>query len=173
MLATTGGAVAIGLAGCVGRSNESTGSGELGDPAEHVRVEVMSIPRPQLDRHLVHVDVGGTVEWVGRGQRNAVATYHPETYRHQRIPDDAEPWTSGILRDGDRFEVTFDVEGIHDYVDPTAFCSTHEAIGVVGRVVVGWPDLDDEPALQHDPEELPSRAATVMKQCNERCRELL
>lgn len=172
MLVATGGAVGVVLAGCVSESEESA-SGELGDPAETVEVDVMSTPRPDVTPTLVHVDPGGTVEWTGQGLRNAVVAYHPETHTHRRIPDDADPWESGLLREGDRFDVTLDSEGVYDYADPTAFCSTHEALGLVGRIVVGWPDLDEEPALQHDPTVLPSRAATVLKACNEACRETL
>lgn len=174
LLATATGAASVGLAGCVGGLlTDDGGSGELGDPGHSVEVEVMTIPRPQLDPGIVHVEVGGTVEWVGRGQRNSLVSYHPDTYGERRIPEDDEPFKSGYLRDGDRFERTFGVEGIHDYVDPTVFCSTHEAVGVVGRVVVGWPELEDEPAMQVDPEELPSRAATVTEQFNEQCRDVL
>ncbi len=174
LLVTATGAAGVGLAGCVdGLLTDDGGSGELGDPGRSVEVEVMTIPRPQLDPALVHVEPGGTVEWVGRGQRNSLVSYHPDTYGQRRIPADDEPFESGYLRDGDRFERAFDVEGIHDYVDPTVFCSTHEAVGVVGRVVVGWPDIEEEPAMQHDPEELPSRAATVTKEFNKRCRDVL
>ena len=178
MLAVTAGVAGSALAGCLGESDaesesEKPASGDLGDPAAHVDVEVMSIPRPDVDPTIVHIEPGGTVEWIGQGQRNAVVAYHPETYTYQRIPDDADPWQSPMLREGDRFEVTLDSEGVYDYADPTTFCSTHEAAGAVGRIVVGWPDPDAEPALQHDPAELPSRAGTVLKACNERCREML
>lgn len=169
-LASAAGATGIVLAGCVG---DDDGSGELGDPAKTVDVEIMTWPRPDLEPKVVHVEPRGSVTWVGLGMRNAVVAYHPETHTYQRIPDGAEPWNSGIIREDDRFEWTFESEGVYDYADPTAYCSTHETVGVVGRVVVGWPDLDSEPAFQHDPDELPSRAATVMKTYNEECRTVL
>ena len=52
-----------------------------------------------------------------------------------RIPDKADPWDSGYLRNpGDHFAVTFHVEGVYDY-----FCAPHEMLGMVGRLVVGKP----------------------------------
>ena len=163
------------LAGCLGvvQSGGSGATGELGDPAERVEIDIASLPIPEVEPALVHVEPGGAVEWVGQGQRNAVAAYHPDTHRDQRIPDGAEPWSSGTLREGSRFSVTFETPGIHDYADTVVLCGTHESFGVVGRVVVGWPDLEGEPAITHDNSELPSQAASVMDELDERCQEVL
>jgi len=174
MLALSGGATAVTLGGCLteemGESNETEATGELGEPAERVSIEATTEPNADFNPTIVHIRPGGTVEWVGLGRQNRAVAYHPRTHGPKRIPDDAEPWTSGILREGDTYEESFETEGIYDFADPTTFCSTHEAVGAVGRIVVGWPDLDSEPAMQHDPEELPSRAATVMSNCNEECK---
>jgi len=174
-LGLAAGGIGAALAGCLGavQSDGSGATGELGDPAERVEVEIMSLPRPAVEPALVHVEPGGTVEWVGQGQRNAVAAYHPDSHGDQRIPDGAEPWSSGTLREGSRFSVTFETPGIHDYADTVVLCGTHEAFGVVGRVVVGRPDLDGEPAIAHDNSELPSQAASVMDELDGRCREVL
>ncbi len=148
--------------------DEATGgSGALGDPAETVTVTVVMRPSPQFDPGIVHVEPGGTVRWEIEGLRHSVTAYHPETYGPQRIPDGVEPFDSGTVREGHEFEVTFEEEGIYDYVDTRRLCGSHEALGAVGRVVVGWPDLEGQPALEHDPAELPSRGETVMREYND------
>ena len=71
------------------------------------------------------------------------------------------------------FEHTFELEGIYDYVDTRAMCASHEAIGGVGRVIVGWPEIEEELAYQHDVNMLPSRAETIFRELNEESYELL
>ena len=154
-------------------STDPDGTGELGDPAMDVDVAVVSIPNVAFEPGIVHVAPGGTVRWVVEGHRHDVTAYHPDTYGSQRIPDDVEPWESGLLRGGREFEVTFDEDGVYDYVDTRALCATHEALGGVGRVVVGWPDSDGQPALEHDVTELPGRAETLMRGYNEETRAVL
>lgn len=184
VLAGTAGAAGTAVAGCLGLVTENDdadrpveeddASGEPGHPTVYATVDIRAKPWFKFEPNLVHLQPGGTVTWeVVDDYRHAVASYHPETHRHQRIPDDAEPWQSGLLRDGSTFEHTFEREGIYDYVDIRSLCSSHEAIGGVGRVIVGWPDIESEPAYQHDVEVLPSRAETVLREINERSYELL
>lgn len=177
-----GAATAVaGLAGCLGlpddpgasEDEDATGDGSLGDPAESVEVVVTDMPNPSFEPPAVHVAVGGTVTWTVEGQYHTVTSYHPDTYGPRRWPEDAEPFRSGILRRHGEFEWTFDREGVYDYVDTRSLCAPHEALGAVGRVVVGWPDLDDEPAMTHDEAELQGRATTVMRELNEETRAAL
>lgn len=178
-LIAAAGAVTGGVAGCLASSGDDDppaddASGELGDPTGRATVGIHADPTFEFAPTLVHLQPGGSVEWtVVDDFRHTVAAYHPETYGPQRIPDDAEPWHSGLLRDGSTFEWTFESAGIYDYVDTRSLCSSHEAIGGVGRVVVGWPDIDAEPAYQHNVRQLPSRAETVLREIDERCYEVL
>jgi plastocyanin len=187
VLGAAGAVAATGLGGCLGgagvggsASDGSDGSppavdgtGHLGDPAESVTVEMASVPMPEIDSGIVHIEPGGTVEWVGTGIRNAVAAYHPETHEPLRIPEAGEPWVSEMLYDGDSFSVTIEEEGIYDYADTVVVCGSHESLGVVGRVVVGQPDLAGQPAVEGDPEELPGRATERVREFDERCRDIL
>jgi len=194
LLAASGASLALGLAGCAGDLADESGDrtadaaenadstaaesadvepGHLGNPAGRVTVVARSIPEPELEPGLVHIEPGGVLEWEGEGIRNATTAYHPETHPPLRIPEGADPWNSGVIRSGDTFAVTLDEPGIYDYADTTTLCGTHEAYGVVGRIVVGWPDLDGQQAIQADLDELPSRAPIVMDEYNERCREVL
>lgn len=80
----------------------------------------------------VVVEPGTTVRFVNdSGSHNAVS-YDPENDRPARIPEGAESWNSPI---GEDFEITLTEEGVYDY-----FCQPHEALGMVGRIVVGDPE---------------------------------
>ncbi|THE66535.1 halocyanin [Salinadaptatus halalkaliphilus] len=156
-----------------GSPEGSSGDGTLGDPAAAVEVTVVTRPSPQFEPGLVHVEPGGTVRWLVEGPRHDVTAYHSDVDRPQRVPDGTDAFESGLLREGHEFEHTFDDPGVYDYVDTRRLCGSHEALGAVGRVVVGWPELETEPALEHDVSGLPSRAETVMAAYDERTREAL
>ena len=85
----------------------------------------------------LYVEPGTTVRWIVRENVHATAAYHPENDRHSlRIPETAVPWDSGYLvHPGDHFDVTLTVPGVYDY-----YCLPHEAVGMVGRIVVGRAD---------------------------------
>ena len=102
----------------------------------------------------VHIEPGTTVRWVQLSGSHTVTAYHPENGRDQRIPDGVEPFDSGVMTGRNaEFEVTFEQEGVYDYV-----CTLHEAQGHVGRIVVGDPDA--HPALPTDG--LPGRAGDFL-----------
>ncbi|RQG90676.1 halocyanin [Natrarchaeobius chitinivorans] len=159
------------LAGCL-----ATESGDDGGLPMQVTVEMMSQPQPQFEPRLVHIAVGGTVEWkLHSGDHDATA-YHPDTHGPLRIPETAESWASPELTAvGSTYERTFEAEGVYDYVDTTAVCIAHEVVGSVGRIIVGWPDYDPEtePALREPQEELPNVARSRIADLNEQTREIL
>jgi plastocyanin len=88
----------------------------------------------------LHIHLGDTIRWVQVNGYHSVTAYHPKNGNHElRIPNDAQPWDSGILlgeypAKGSTFEHTFTVPGVYDY-----FCAPHEAAGMVGRIVVDSP----------------------------------
>jgi plastocyanin len=83
---------------------------------------------------LVTIKKGGTVTWknVGTMVHNVStdATMAADK-AHAAIPSTAKPFTSPMLNGGQSFAHTFDVAGEYTY-----FCQPHEALGMVGRVVV-------------------------------------
>ncbi len=96
----------------------------------------------------VHVQPGTTVRFViENGSHNTVA-YAEENGKPQRIPEDAQAWSSQI---GEDFEITLSAEGVYDF-----YCLPHESLGMVGRIVVGDPAAS--PAK--DPSELSFDAAS-------------
>lgn len=191
MLSVAAGAALTALAGCLGQGSEheydGDGTGELTDPTGHAEVVLAGKPTfgfaKQYDSlsfepEIVHLVPGGTVQWQIAGHekidnhRHSIAAYHPDTHGPQRIPNDAEPWDSGLLFEGDTYEHTFEQEGIYDYLDSRQACLSHEVLGAVGRVVVGWPDIESEPAYRHNVGHLPSRAETTLREIDERTHEV-
>ncbi|WP_328821441.1 halocyanin [Natronorubrum halalkaliphilum] len=142
---------------------------DLGDPKPYVEVELSSSGDEHVDPPVVHLVDGGTVEWVANDGDHEIAAYHPDSHgTQQRIPGDAEPWTSGELAPGDSFDRIFDVEGVFDYVS-----TPYESEGAVGSIVVGWPDPDEAPALEEPVETYPDAAVDALEQRNDRVRDLL
>lgn len=176
-LAGSAGLVAAGtLGGCLGSGPGS--SEDDGGLPDRVEVVMTTTPTPMFDPRLAHVAVGGTVVWKLESGSHDTVAYHPDTYGPQRIPDGAEPWASPKLTGvGETFEHTFDRAGVYDYVDTEAVCISHEVAGNVGRVVVGWPDPDDEPAMQPLSEEekadVPSRVQSAFEMFDEETRPVL
>lgn len=291
MLALTGGIATVGLGGIV---SGATGQGESGDDAhDHDHDHELGRPESHVEvamrtdedghhfvPHVVHVEEGGTVEWVLESGVHDVVAYHPAnadllpSSSARRIPENAEPWASDVYAtEGATFERTFEREGIYDYtctigghgrgrghgpgghhgsdgwndpgghhgpggryepddsrpgdrpgrddrrgidgrrerenrrepntgeyddrrgtdgwhgsadghcpghgsgsVDGSSYHHrTHEASGMVGRVVVGWPDVDPdrEPALRTPSADLPEAARREFASFDERTRAAL
>src|ERR1043166_6001394 len=82
----------------------------------------------------LYVEPGATVRWIVRENVHTTTAYHPQNDHHPlRMPESAVAWDSGFLvHPGDHFEVTLTVPGVYDY-----YCMPHEAVGMVGRIVVG------------------------------------
>lgn len=94
----------------------------------------------------LHVEPGTTVRWIVRENVHTTTAYHPRNDHHPlRIPENAVPWDSGFLvHPGDFFDVTLTVPGVYDY-----YCMPHEAVGMVGRIVVGEPLGPDAQAFDY------------------------
>lgn len=192
MLVATVGAATTAVAGCLGGADSpdhvGDGTGELGDPTHSAEVVLAGETNHghskgyislRFEPGVVHIIPGGTVRWEVEGHedvdhhQHSIAAYHPDTHGPQRIPDAAEPWESATLDQGDAYEHTFEQEGIYDYLDSRRLCLSHEVLGAVGRVVVGWPDPDSEPASQHNVGRLPSQAESTLTAIDDRTDEIL
>ncbi|QCS43427.1 plastocyanin/azurin family copper-binding protein [Natrinema versiforme] len=201
LLASGGSGLAVGLAGCLGGSDDTAEENEddpgdetpdvgnesddgddthehdhdtdheIGQPVSEITVEMTTNDAGKhFVPHVVHVEPGGTVEWVLKRGSHDTTAYHPDVYNgQQRIPDEAEPWASDHLSDdGDTFTRTFDIEGVYDYV-----CAPHERDGMVGTVVVGWPDPEGQPGLEPPADDRPDAAVEGLERYNEQVREVL
>ncbi|WP_458207918.1 plastocyanin/azurin family copper-binding protein [Haladaptatus sp. NG-SE-30] len=117
--------------------------------------------RNHFHPHVVHVKKGGTVTWKSKSGRHAVVAYHPDIQgKPKRIPKGAKPWDSGAMTSG-TFSRTFEIEGIYDY-----YCPPHEQMGMIGSIVVGNPDIHDQPGLRSPSNHLPSRVRTKLQELN-------
>lgn len=126
------------------------------EPAESATVQMVTTENGlHFEPHVVWIENGGTITWNNESGSHTATAYHPDNEdKPLRIPDDADPWDSGLLTEqGATFEHTFGVEGVYDY-----YCAPHEAKGMLGSVIVGEPEPHDQPALQPPRESLPRGA---------------
>lgn len=113
-----------------------------------------------FEPHVVRVEPGDTVRWVLESGSHSATSYDPSNGKPLRIPENADGWTSGVLREsGATFAKTFQIEGVYDY-----FCVPHEGVGMVGTVVVG--EAHDGPGLTEPQSALPSAAREQIRELN-------
>ncbi len=63
---------------------------------------------------------------------HSTTSYHPSQDKELRIPENAQPFNSGLFkRLGRSFTYKFTIVGVYDY-----FCIPHEDVGMVGRIIV-------------------------------------
>lgn len=97
----------------------------------------------------VWIEPGTTIRWVLERSYHSVTAYHPANQNHElRIPQDAEPFDSGMMLEPgtSMFEITLTTPGVYDY-----FCLPHEHAGMVGRIVVGAPEGPGSHDFNYDP----------------------
>lgn len=108
---------------------DDDGDGD-GDGEEHT----ISVQDNFFEPEELEISAGDTVTWVNDGGLVHTSTLDPEIAREPEnavLPDGAETWDSGDLEPGDEFSVTLEVPGEYVY-----FCRPHEALGMVGTIVV-------------------------------------
>lgn len=191
MLIAAIGASTTALTGCLGIPGNQVytgdGTGKLNNPTDYAEVVLAGKPTYDFavryaslsfEPTIVHIIPSGTVAWQIAGHEqiddhwHSITAYHPDTRGPQRIPDGTDPWDSGPLGKGDTFEHTFDQEGIYDYLDNRQLCISHESLGAIGRVIVGWPDIESEPAYRHNVGRLPNQAESTMAKIDKRTYEV-
>jgi plastocyanin len=152
------------------------------DDHEHADEEIPTGPSPRatvqmtstamgqhFEPHMVWVEEGGTVAFVNASGAHSATAYHPDFDKPQRVPDGTPAWDTGVLSGTDEtVEVTFETEGVYDF-----YCIPHEALGMVGTVIVGHPDPQGQPGLAPPQASLPEEARTTIESLNERCMEAL
>lgn len=82
---------------------------------------------------------GQTIRWINLNPGNSHTTtaYNPANFeRPLRMPKAAKSWDSDYLLPDESFSITFTEQGVYDY-----FCIPHEHAGMVGRIIVGEPEM--------------------------------
>lgn len=109
-----------------------------------VVIKMQGTPRGErvwFDPKGIAVDPGTTITFVNQdpGNSHTVTAYHPEYFdRVRRMPKAAKPFGSGHLLPNQKFSLTLTIPGVYDY-----YCVPHEMAAMVGRIVVGTPEMVD------------------------------
>lgn len=165
LVGATGTALAVGLAGCSsGQSEEDPDQDDSGhvDTAGEVAMTT-SDSGTHFEPHVVRIEPGEAVTWVNESGSHSTTAYAEANDKPDRIPSEADAWDSGTLsEEGDKYQHTFETEGVYDY-----YCRPHESAGMLGSVVVGDPHLDDEPGMAEAQSSLPEGAHDKIHELNE------
>lgn len=107
----------------------------------HVGFEFGGQELPALHFHPtgLHVEPGDVVMFQLHSPDHTVTAYHMEIRFGQRVPEDAEPFSSPVLPKGGYWLYRFDEAGVYDL-----FCSPHEFWGMVMRIVAYDEEEDGE-----------------------------
>ncbi|UPV99697.1 plastocyanin/azurin family copper-binding protein [Halorussus gelatinilyticus] len=138
--ATAGGTTTEGGAATEG---ETTTEGGAGGGTQEIAM-ITEGSEYYFDPIGLFVEPGTTVEWVIESGSHSSTAYAEslDSANVTRIPEQAEPWDSGILTEqGASFSYTFEVTGTYDY-----FCLPHKSLGMIARIVCGEPgDVEGDP----------------------------
>ncbi|MET4234935.1 plastocyanin [Bradyrhizobium sp. i1.4.4] len=97
-----------------------------------VEVSMKNSPKGAFVPATVNISVGDTVKWTNPGVITHTVTFDPaQAGTPSNVAAGAAPFGSGDMEEGDTFSHTFMVKGTYKYV-----CKFHEAMGMVGTVVV-------------------------------------
>lgn len=143
---------------------------KLNGPSEHAEVLMTSTDSGEhFEPHVVWVEQGATVTWQLESGAHLTTAYHSENDKPDRIPEEASAWDSGVLSEQDApFDHTFETPGVYDY-----FCTPHEGQGMLGSIIVGQPDPEEQPGLAEPTDELPDTATEKLRELNDRVAQAL
>lgn len=120
---------------------------------------------------ITHIAVGGTAEWVlDGGVHTATALRSDASLDFDSFGRDWQTGKLTALMYTNEIAINFDTPGIFDYG-----CSApaHEKLGMVGRVIVGSPDLASEPAFTGSYPDLSPAASRQIQEYNKQTIALL
>lgn len=99
-----------------------------------IEVSMKNSPKAAFVPATVNINVGDTVKWTNSGFITHSVTCdptHSAKASDVSLPAGVAPFDSGAMEEGASFSRTFRVKGAYHY-----FCKFHEAMGMVGTVVV-------------------------------------
>lgn len=132
-------AVLLGAALVTGIAAASGRQGDTAPAAEDVRTYVVLARtrdgRFEFEPRALPIEPGDRVVWLNVNDFHSTTAYHPDNGKPKRIPPGTPSWDSGIFGlevQAASFAHRFRKPGVYDY-----YCRPHEAVGMVGRIVVG------------------------------------
>ena len=99
-----------------------------------VQVTMKQSPKSRFDPETVTIAVGDTVTWTNPAFVTHSVTFDPgmaATAGDVALPAGVAPFDSGNIEEDGSFSHTFTVKGTYKYI-----CKFHEAMGMVGTVIV-------------------------------------
>ena len=99
-----------------------------------VEVSMKNSPKGVFVPATVNISVGDTVNWTNPGVITHTVTFDPAqaaTAANVALPAGVAPFGSDNMEEDATFSHTFTVKGTYKYI-----CKMHEAMGMVGTVVV-------------------------------------
>jgi len=99
-----------------------------------VEVSMRNNPKAIFSPATVNVKVGDTVKWTNPGIITHTVTCDPAAAvdkANEVLPEGVAPFDSGNMEQDGTYSHTFTTKGTYKY-----FCKLHEAMGMVGTVVV-------------------------------------
>jgi len=92
----------------------------------------------RFDPETLEIRVGDTVKWTNSTPMIHTVTGDPSKVakpKYAQLPDGAEPFDSGFLKEGETYSKTFDTPGKYVYA-----CLPHQGAGMIGEIVVRQPE---------------------------------
>ena len=142
-----GGGATTGEATTTGGGTRTTETGGAGGAPNTVEMVTQGSDY-YFDPIGLFVEPGETISFVIESGAHSSTAYASslDAAEVTRIPEEAEPWNSGILSGQDAsFDHTFRTTGTYDY-----FCIPHKTLGMIGRLVVGEPGGPAEGSMPPD-----------------------
>jgi len=102
--------------------------------AKTMEVTMKQAPKSRFVPEVVNISVGDTVHWTNPAFVTHTVTFDPTqaaTAGNVALPAGVAPFTSGDIEEDQGYSHTFMAKGTYKYV-----CKYHEAMGMVGTVVV-------------------------------------
>lgn len=99
-----------------------------------IEVSMKQAPKPQFVPATINVSVGDTVKWTNPGVITHTVTFDPAQATNASdivLPPGVKPFGSDDMEEDATYSHTFTTKGTYKYV-----CKYHEAMGMVGTVVV-------------------------------------
>lgn len=192
-LTLTGGALVIGLAGCVGApsTNEQTSEpadddhvdeephddsdGEAGDHDDDGHDEAVGAPVDAAEVRMVTTDTGTHFEpHVVRVNVGGTVTFVNESGTHSATAYHPEFDQPQLVPDGSAAwdsGILTDAGATFEHTFETEgiyhyYCIPHETVGMIGSIIVGAPDPHEEIAVEEPPADKPERVREKLEELN-------